>query len=245
MPASTRRQLLALAVAGATGTGWLLTRNRTPPLPELTPRAQGGLVFLDGAARPSDALSVGLPTSERAPAAASVGDLWTALRDPATAPARLGTEGVPTVVAVFDYRCPFCRAHAPELWRRAEAGEIDVVWREWPILGPASVLAARAAMAAWLQDAYLPFHQALMQTGFVPNDGLVTETAHRLGLDVTAFDAARDSPLVASMLTHNDRVIRALGIPGVPIYVADRVVVAGGYDADQVLALSQRHAPRN
>lgn len=241
---SNRRRFAAAAALVAIGAGFWALRSGSPPLPDLVPTARDGLVFLDGPRSGVDAMNVGLPGTMAPPPAAPLVDPWAALIDPATAPV-IGpaADGVPTVVALFDYRCPFCRAHAPDLWERALAGEIRLLLRDWAILGPPSVLAAEAALAAWQQGAYLELHQGLMTTGFVPTEGLVRDLAGRNGLDLAAFDAARSGREVAARLAHNATLAAALGVPGVPVYAIDRVVIAGGYDPGQLLALARHHAP--
>ena len=41
---------------------------------------------------------------------------------------------------------------------------LRIVWKELPVLGPASRFAGRASMAAAKQGKYLAFHKALMST---------------------------------------------------------------------------------
>jgi protein-disulfide isomerase len=66
-------------------------------------------------------------------------------------------------VEFFDYRCPFCRQVEP--WVQTlikEDSGVRLVQKEFPILGPASVYAARVALAAWKQGKHTAFHDALM-----------------------------------------------------------------------------------
>ncbi len=68
-----------------------------------------------------------------------------------------------TVVEYFDYNCPYCRRLAPTL-RQLVAGDkkIALVYKDWPVLGDASVFAARCALAAQWQGKYLVAHDALL-----------------------------------------------------------------------------------
>ncbi|MGH6977022.1 MAG: thioredoxin domain-containing protein, partial [Stellaceae bacterium] len=53
-----------------------------------------------------------------------------------------------TLVEFFDYRCPYCKAIEPSLEALIkEDGNLRVVYKEFPILGPTSVVASRAAIA--------------------------------------------------------------------------------------------------
>ncbi|MFP3386673.1 DsbA family protein, partial [Tritonibacter sp. SIMBA_163] len=66
-------------------------------------------------------------------------------------------------IEFFDYRCPYCRQVADLVLETAEAdGNVRVVYKEYPILGPDSEFASRAAIAAAMQGKYAEFHKALM-----------------------------------------------------------------------------------
>jgi len=72
-------------------------------------------------------------------------------------------EGDVTVVEFFDYNCPYCRSAGETMQALLAAdANVRVIYREWPILGDDSVIAARAALAAREQGKYEAFHWALM-----------------------------------------------------------------------------------
>jgi protein-disulfide isomerase len=76
------------------------------------------------------------------------------LRDPEV-PVGGNTDGDVTIVEWFDYQCPYCRKLEPELRQVAhDDGKVRLVWKDWPILGPVSVVAARMALAAKYQGKY-------------------------------------------------------------------------------------------
>ena len=71
-------------------------------------------------------------------------------------------EGDVTVVEFFDYNCPYCRRVAPTIAQILEQDpNVRIVYKEYPILGSGSVLAAQAALAAKAQAKYHAFHAAL------------------------------------------------------------------------------------
>jgi protein-disulfide isomerase len=80
-------------------------------------------------------------------------------RDP-DSPVGGNTEGDVTIVEFFDYNCPYCRQVA-SVMAEAEAGDpgLRVVYKEFPILGPGSVFAAKAALAADRQGRYVEFQR--------------------------------------------------------------------------------------
>ena len=65
------------------------------------------------------------------------------------APVAGNPKGDVTLVEFFDYRCPYCKQVAPAIDALlGEDKKLRVVYKEFPVLGPESVTAARAALAA-------------------------------------------------------------------------------------------------
>src|SRR5437870_9456513 len=82
--------------------------------------------------------------------------------DPAT-PVGGDPRGDVTIVEFFDYRCPYCKQVVPALQTLLkEDGNLRFVYKEMPVLGPQSVAAAHAALAAQRQGKYEVFHNAMM-----------------------------------------------------------------------------------
>ena len=78
------------------------------------------------------------------------------------APVAGNPEGAIVLVEFFDYRCGYCRRVKPTLETLlAENDDLRLAFKEFPILGPESTLAARAALASRAQGLYEPFHWAL------------------------------------------------------------------------------------
>lgn len=75
----------------------------------------------------------------------------------------------------------------------AKDPNVRIVYKEFAILGPTSLVAARAALAAKRQGKYGEFHHALMSAEQADADS-VTATAKALGLDYEKLvrDRARD-----------------------------------------------------
>src|SRR4051812_31949998 len=69
------------------------------------------------------------------------------LRDPEI-PVAGNAAGDVTIVEYFDYNCPYCRKLEPELRQVVQDdGKVRLIWKDWPVLGPVSVAAARLALA--------------------------------------------------------------------------------------------------
>ncbi len=141
------------------------------------------------------------------------------------------------VVEFFDYRCTYCKKVAGDVDRLLEADEkLKVVYKEWPILGPESVVAARAALAARKQDRYLPFHRKVMAMREV-TEASVMIAAEELGLDLDQLRADMKAPEVEEHLKETMRLSRELGIEGTPAFVIGDELVPGAASFDQLQAL--------
>ena len=134
-------------------------------------------------------------------------------------------------VAYFsDSRCAFCRVMSPMLKQMEERGEIAVTWHEFPILSEASEVAARAALAARQQGAYVIFHQRLMGTPFLPNAAYLRAIAADAGIDAHRLMKDMETPVVDRQLATTAALARRLGFYGTPGLVIGRTVVLGQLD---------------
>ena len=78
-------------------------------------------------------------------------------------------------MAFLDYRCPYCKKLTNILAKMQT--DIRTVYKEWPILGDSSLLAARAALAANKQGKYLAFHTRLMNSRLIRTAPYIEEIA--------------------------------------------------------------------
>ena len=101
---------------------------------------------------------------ERARVQAAIRENREALLTHPMSPVSGNANGDVTLVEFFDYRCGYCKRALGTMEAVLETeANVRVVWKEFPILGPVSIFAARAAMAADRQNQYLPLHLALMK----------------------------------------------------------------------------------
>jgi protein-disulfide isomerase len=132
------------------------------------------------------------------------------------------------LVEFFDYACGYCRASNPHVDRLLrEDPRLRVVWREFPVLGPASEQAAIASLAAAKAGRYRRFYDSLFAAGR-PSEQTIAEARQAAGLGEAALtDEARLE------LQKNMELARAIGAQGTPTFViGDRVLQgAVGYEA--------------
>ena len=147
--------------------------------------------------------------------------------------------GVVPVASFSDYYCPFCRVLTRTLSaiESEAANGVRVAWHEWPLFGPTSELAARAALAAREQGAYVAFHKAMMRGAFVATPAFLSDLARRLGIDPERMLADMNSNRTALAIAESRALARLFGFPGTPALVVGRTVVVGEIDDATLRAL--------
>jgi len=145
-------------------------------------------------------------------------------------------KGDVTMVVFTDYNCPYCRATAPDIDRLlARDPKLRVIWRETPVLGPASDAAAAAALAAAKQGKYYPFHRALFAGGH-PDEAGIAAAARAAGIAPTQLAAADKAPDVQREIQANLIIGRQLGIEGTPFFVVGNRVFEGAVSYGRLAA---------
>jgi protein-disulfide isomerase len=137
----------------------------------------------------------------------------------------------PEVVLVefYDYACPYCKAsnpHVDQLVR--EKPGLRVVYREFPILGPNSVEAARLSLAASKAGRFSQFHDALYAAGRpAPETNAVAARVANIP------SKPSEDPAIEAELKKNYQLAGQLGATGTPLFVVGDRVLSGavGYDA--------------
>jgi len=149
-----------------------------------------------------------------------------------------------TIVLFTDYQCPICKVTDPALDRLLAADPgVAVIYKDWPIRGPMSDLAARVALAAHRQDRYAPVHTALMAaTGrFTPER--ITEIATTAGCEPNRLAADLNGAAREIDIQINRHRAHAfgLGLQGTPSYLIGPYRHVGGLD-DRALAAAVKVA---
>jgi protein-disulfide isomerase len=146
-------------------------------------------------------------------------------------------DGDVTVVEFFDYNCPYCRQAFPQIASLlATDANVRVVFKEFPVLGPGSVFASQAAIAASLQGKYLVFHDALMTQGGELTPPAVLEVARATGLDVERLRADMTKPEISATIDESHALARRLLITGTPTFIIGDELIAGFAGIDEIRA---------
>src|SRR5246500_960975 len=101
-------------------------------------------------------------------------------------------DGDVTIVEYFDYQCPYCRKLEPELRQGVhDDGKVRLVWKDWPILGPMSIVATRMALASKYQGKFSEAHDALIDINSKLTEPRIREALAGAGIDIDRLN--RDS----------------------------------------------------
>jgi protein-disulfide isomerase len=159
----------------------------------------------------------------------------------ASSPAGGNPQGDVTVVEFFDYRCGYCKRVAPTVKKLLEDDpNVRVVYKDFPIIGPDSALAARAALAAQVQGKYVVLHEALMAADGPFTMPAILELAQKAGLDTARLQADMETPEIRASLERNHTLAQALGIQGTPAFVIGAELVPGAVDLNTLKAFVSR-----
>jgi len=137
-----------------------------------------------------------------------------------------------TLVEFFDYSCGYCKRALPDMLTLIKDDpQLKIVLKEFPILGPGSLDAARVAVAVRMQDGggqkYLAFHQELFSSPGPASKDKALAAAKNQGLDMTRLEQDITSPEVADTLTEDMKLASAISITGTPGYVIGKDMVLG------------------
>lgn len=128
-----------------------------------------------------------------------------------------------TVVEFFDYQCPHCVDMAPVLDDITKTNpNVRVVYKEWPIRGPVSEFASRAALAANKQGKYLEFHHAVLAAATQPlTQEAILAIAQKVGLNVDQLKKDMNDAEINNQLKANMQLAQDLKLFGTPaIFIA-------------------------
>jgi protein-disulfide isomerase len=156
------------------------------------------------------------------------------LENAPTSPVSGNLNGDVTIVEFFDYRCGYCkRVHDTVIDTVKDDGNVRLVYKEFPILGPESIAASRAALGVFFnsKEKYVPFNDALMRSRGNLNEARVLEIAESIGLDPELVKKNMEDPRVNDELANTMALAEALNIRGTPAFVVNQTLVPGAVDA--------------
>ena len=146
------------------------------------------------------------------------------LRDP-DIPVAGNAAGNISIVEFFDYQCPYCRKVEPELRQVVhDDGKVRLVWKDWPRLGPMSVVASRMALASRYQDKFIESHDALIAINSKLTEAKIREALSGAGVDVDRLDRDLEDQASAidATLARNKDQAAAFEFIGTPSFIVGK-----------------------
>lgn len=133
-----------------------------------------------------------------------------------------------TLLEFFDYQCPYCKKISPAINDLVTTNKnVRVVYKELPIFGDSSFFAAQAALAAQMQNKYLPLHNALMAAKPPFTSQQVLDIAKSVGLDVNKLQTDMKNPAITAELKNNIALANQMQLVGTPAFVVANVKING------------------
>jgi protein-disulfide isomerase len=168
-----------------------------------------------------------------------------ALTQTAGDPVAGNPNGRVTLVEFYDVRCPYCRRMLPTVAALlAQDHDVRLVYKDLPVLGPASVIGARALLAAQKQGGYQKLHDALMAGTPDITEDLVKADAEKLGLNWPRLKADMSAPDVLGRIHANLALAQQLQIQGTPAYIVGTQMMPGAVElADLQAAVAAARTP--
>lgn len=147
--------------------------------------------------------------------------------------------GKVTVVEFFDYQCPHCVDMTPVIEGLIKNNpDVKIVLKEFPIRGPISEVATRAALAAKEQGKYFELHKALMESKQEPlTQDAIFQAAKSVGLDVDKLKAAMKSDVVEKQIKANYKLAQDLQLIGTPAFFIAKSDVSKSSPATAIVFL--------
>jgi protein-disulfide isomerase len=146
------------------------------------------------------------------------------------------SDGDIAIVEWFDFNCPYCRKLEPELRQVVQDdGKVRLVLKDWPILGPVSVAAARMALACKYQDKYMQAHDALIGVSSRLTEPRIDEILGDAGIDLerAKHDLVANGKAIDAMLARNNAQAEALNFRGTPSFIVGKFRVPSALTIEQ------------
>jgi protein-disulfide isomerase len=152
--------------------------------------------------------------------------------------------GATTIVEFYDPRCPYCKQLAPQLASFvAKDGNVRLVYKDLPILGPASVMGSQALLAAARQGGYETLRAAIMRGSSEDlTETMIRDAAIKLGLDWQRLRHDMRDPAIAKRLAANKHLAADLGIDGTPtLVIGEKIIVGADLPSISAAVANARH----
>jgi len=144
-------------------------------------------------------------------------------------------KGDVTMVEFFDYQCGYCKMSEEGIEKILKDDKnVKFVYKDFPILGPMSVTAAKAALASARQNKYVKFHDALMAKKDHLTEDMIYQIAKDVGLDVDKLKKDMSDDATAKIVQDNLTLGNDVGVRGTPMFIIGEQVYPGALQPEQL-----------
>lgn len=146
--------------------------------------------------------------------------------------ARIGPEDADIVIVEFvDYKCSYCRVASEWVDSVTEryGDRVQIIFKEYPVLGADSIEAARAALASLRQgtEAYRAFHHEMISASGPLPSSRIDSLAQLAGVDVARMREDMQDPEIMAQIGQVRSLGQVMGISGTPFFIVDGRVIPG------------------
>lgn len=148
----------------------------------------------------------------------------------------LGDKNAKIMIIVFsDFQCPFSKRGADTIksLKTKYGNKLSFVHKNLPLgFHPQAVPAAKAALAAGKQGKFYEYHDKLYESQRSLGEDLYVQIAKDLGLNLSKFNADRNSQAIADQIEEDKTQAGKLGFRGTPGFTLNGVKILGAYPID-------------
>lgn len=169
----------------------------------------------------------------------SIVDSQQLLENNPTSPFMGNEKGDVKIVMFSDYKCVYCKKSAPVLEQLLKSDtNLKLIVKEFPILGPASVISAKAALAAFKLDKnkFSALNKQLFIKALASEKDLL-QLAKSVGIDGKALLLEMDKPEYDEIIQQNQALGSSLGIDGTPAFIIDGKLYPGAMGQEQLTSV--------
>jgi protein-disulfide isomerase len=151
----------------------------------------------------------------------------------------IGSPDAPiTIVEFFDYNCGYCKRAFPDIMKLTQKNpNVRVVFKEFPILGPASEQAARVALASKGDGKYFAIHQGLLNARGSVSGAALSSLIEKHGLNADEIVTRGKNKDIDAHIKDVRNLAQSLGVSGTPAFIIDNQLFSGALSYDDMQSL--------
>lgn len=152
-----------------------------------------------------------------------------------TSPVGGNPKGDVTIVEFFDYQCGYCKMAQEAVEKLLkEDKNVKFIYKDFPILGPMSLEASKASLAAAKQGKFEKFHNVLMSSKERLSDSMILKIAKDAGLNADKLKKDMADEAIMNILKENLELGRTIGVRGTPMFIIGEQVYPGAMQYEQL-----------